>query len=151
MSQLYNSGNKNICIWHCTGDLSSRHTVMYNWGMPVQIIHKALHMQPAVPEITILCIFSAKLSQVVKGLIPNLWIVTCKFGNSPFASVSVHLSDYFNIKCSLSCNVISYFKGCGWYGMTPAWWEHQHLLALQACSVESLLYWLWIALLKYRV
>lgn len=121
LSQLYNSGNRKIRNRHSTGDLSSRHTVMYNWSIPIQIIHEAIYLQHPLPVITILSIFSTELSQVVEGLKPNLQDVTCKFEGSSFASLGVHLSVYFNIKSSLSCNVISYFKGCGWYGMTPAW------------------------------
>lgn len=88
LSQLYNSGNRKIRDWHSTGDLSSRHIVMYNWSIPVQIIHKALDLQNPIPEITILSIFGTELSQVVEGLKPNLRDATCKFEGCSFASVS---------------------------------------------------------------
>lgn len=99
-------------------NLAKRHAVMYNSS--IQIIHKAIYSQHMILQITIFSIFSPELSQMVESLKSDLQDVTCKFKGSSFASHSVHLSVYFNIKCSLSCNAISYFKDCGWYGMSPA-------------------------------
>lgn len=110
LSFMHDSGNRKIHRRHSTGDFPFRHTVMYNWRIAVQIIHKAIYLQHPLPEITILSILSTELSQVVEGLKPNLQDVTCKFEGSSFAPLSVHLSVYFNIKCSLSCSMISYFQ-----------------------------------------
>lgn len=150
--QLYDSGNRKIHRRHSTGDFPFRHTVMYNWRIPIQIIHKAIYLQHPLPEITILSILSTELSQVVEGLKPNLQDVTCKFEGSSFAPLSVHLSVYFNIKCSLSCNVISYFSKAV---LDMAWLQTDKstntCLLCRRAAWRAPLYWLWIALLKYMV
>lgn len=134
MSQIYNSQDRKICSWHSTVDLSSRLTVMCTLNIPIQIMYKAIYLQHLIPEITILSIYSRDLSQMVDGLKPNLQDATCKLEDSSFASLSMHLSVYFNIKCSLSRNVLIFQR---WWLI----WHGSSLIRAQtpACSAGVLL------------
>lgn len=71
---------------------------------------------------------------MVEGLKPDRQDATCKWEDSFFASLSMHLSVFFNIKCSLSCNVLIFQR---WWLI----WHDSSLIRAQtsACSAGVLL------------